>query len=134
MSDELELNIGGANYTFTRVGFGIRIDAEEEVRKQRRNEFREMLIMLKDIPATVSHTAVMTAMDMLVRNVSVTITEVRDWLNSPSGEVYSTWKSLKAKHPETTLEQTEKLITEMSLEQYADLGMFIADGMFKKDK
>jgi hypothetical protein len=92
----LELNVAGKTWKLGRVGYGLRLDAAEEIRKQRRIEFKHVLESLSGMEGPHKDAAVLTAFENLLRNVSVSMWEIKAWLGSPAGEFYQLFKAIQA--------------------------------------
>jgi hypothetical protein len=125
MSEVLELEIGGVKYKFGRIGFGIRLEAEEEVRKQRRIEFRHVLESLQGLEGKHAEIATLEAFDKLLRNVSVSSEEVQSYLASSSGSEFQIWESLRSCDESIPRETARKIVTQATPEQFAQTTDFL---------
>jgi len=125
-NDILELTLRGKQWKLGRIGFSVRIDAEDAVRRQRRIEFKEVLEALADMKDEDKSTPTLAAFDHLLRNVTVSIAECTAWMGTPSGEVHQLWKSLQAVNPEASLEQAAELYDSLRTEEYAQIQDFWA--------
>lgn len=137
MSDEtaadpnvLEIQAGGKTWKLGRIGFGVRLEAEDEIRKLRRIEFKAICETISDLPERDKETATLSAFDM-IRNVSVTSNEIGRWLGTPAGELFQIWKSLQAATPGATHESAAELIASASPEQYDEIGGFLVKCLLK---
>ena len=122
--DVLEISAGGKAWKLGRIGFAVRLEAEDEIRKQRRIEFKAICETISDLPEKDKETATLSAFDM-IRNVSVTSHEIGRWLGTPAGELFQIWKSLQAANPGATHESAVELIAAVSPEQYDEIGGFL---------
>lgn len=122
MSEVLELEIGGVKYKFGRIGFAIRLEAEEEVRKQRRIEFRHVLESLQGMEGKLAEIATLEAFDKLLRNVSVSSSDVESWLASPSGAEFQMWQSLRIGDSSVQRDAAQEILKQATTEQFAKIG------------
>ena len=129
MSDILEIEAGGKTWKLGRIGFAIRLDAEEEVRRQRRIEFKSVLESLADMPESHKTTATLAAFDHLLRNVTVSTVEAGEWMGTPSGELHQLWRSLQAFDPAMTRESAVELMALVTSDQYAQIANFLVKSL-----
>lgn len=136
MSDEaaadpnvLEIEADGKKWRLGRIRFEIRLDAEEEIRKRRRVEFKEACVTISGLPDMDKDTATLAAFDNLLRNIIVSTRDANGWLGTPSGEMHQLWKSLQKTDPAATPEQARELLGAMTTDQYAKVQDFWAVGL-----
>lgn len=123
--DVFEITVGGKLWKLGRVGYGLRLDAADEIRKQRRLEFKNVLEAVAGLSGPSRDSAVMTAFENLLRNVSVSMHEIAAWQGSPDGEVYQLWKALRKVDATVTRDAAIELYDQLTPSQLADCQTFM---------
>ncbi len=121
----LEVTAGGKTWRFGRVGYEVVFESQEEVRKQRRAEFKAVLETIAASPKEQRTAATVTAMDALIRNVCVSSAEANEWLATPSGTKFQHLKSLRAADPAVTPEQAEECWRALTPDDHNRVNQFI---------
>ena len=132
LPDSLTVETGDRKWVLKSPGFQIRLEAEDEVRKQRRIEFRNVMLTLAEIPEENKNRAMVMAFDGLLRNVFVSTQESSDWLTSAAGELFQIRKALQAADPTVTIEQAYEFLGLITVQQNTDIFMFLSGKLLGK--
>ena len=130
MAEFIEVTAGAKTYRIGRVGFNVRLDAAEQIRQKRRDEFSRAVNTFKDAGNEEQRMLVALALDKMVRGVSVTTVEVNDWLRSPEGEAFTLLCGMRKNLPAATPDDVMALLTDISAEDYVLVDDFLAKSLF----
>jgi hypothetical protein len=124
--DVLEITAAGKTWRLRSPGFAMRLDAEEEVRKQRRIEFKAAMLAIAEMPDGSRSHAIVMAFDNLAKNTAVTNFEASDWLIGPSGELFQITRALQAADSSVTSEQAREFLSAITVAQNEEIFRFLS--------
>ena len=125
-NEPLVMTIDGKEYKFSFPGYQVHLEAEDEIRKLRRNECLKMVQEYSEAAEEGNleslRLSILSMFDNVLRDVVVQFSEIIQWQNRPSGDSFNLWKSMLIHQPEMNQKEALGVYSEMTNEQRLQVG------------
>jgi uncharacterized protein YbcC (UPF0753/DUF2309 family) len=122
---------GEDEYKLGRVGFYVKVQAEEKLREIRQNDFKQTVSSaVEKLEHVQAASLVITAFNTLMKSGTIHRTEVSEWLMSHSGTLFIFWKSLLVHNPSITEQQAQQVFENLSEDEYRKMDEFLLECVF----